>query len=103
MDFETRPGNERRSLGVHTWSHRKGSGSHNRSEPTAMKFGIHNSSWLDRPDPADAFEAVKGKAQGGGDHGFVGAPDEPGPEGRAGLGGVGAAPGPIPLAPPGPA
>ena len=30
-----------------------------------MKFGLHNSSWLDRPDPADAFEAVKSN------HGFV--------------------------------
>jgi hypothetical protein len=28
-----------------------------------MKFGIHNSSWLDAPDPAEAFEAVKAKAQ----------------------------------------
>jgi len=27
-----------------------------------MKFGIHNSSWLDSPDPAEAFEAVKAKA-----------------------------------------
>ncbi|MFL5267350.1 MAG: LLM class F420-dependent oxidoreductase [Stellaceae bacterium] len=56
-----------------------------------MKFGIHNSSWLDRPDPAEAFEAVKAKAQWAEDHGFdwfsvldhmiqiprVGAPDEP--------------------------
>jgi len=24
-----------------------------------MRFGIHNSSWLDTPDPAEAFEAVK--------------------------------------------
>jgi F420-dependent oxidoreductase-like protein len=36
-----------------------------------MKFGIHNSSWLDRPDPAEAFEAVKAKAQWAEDHGFV--------------------------------
>jgi F420-dependent oxidoreductase-like protein len=56
-----------------------------------MKFGIHNSSWLDRPDPAEAFEAVKAKAQWAEDQGFVwfsvldhmiqiprvGAPDEP--------------------------
>ena len=28
-----------------------------------MKFGIHNSSWLDAPDTAEAFEAVKAKAQ----------------------------------------
>src|SRR2546430_14260760 len=104
MDFETRPGNERRSLGVHTWSHRKGSGSHNRSEPTAMKFGIHNSSWLDRPDPAEAFEAVRAKAQWAGNHGFVwvsvldhmnqippvGAPDRPFLEGWTVLAGAGA-------------
>ena len=56
-----------------------------------MKFGIHNSCWLDRPDSAEAFEAVKAKAQWAEDHGFVwfsvldhmiqipriGAPDEP--------------------------
>src|SRR5260370_5202669 len=56
-----------------------------------MKFGIHNSSWLDRPDSAEVFEAVKAKAQWAEDHGFVwfsvldhmiqipriGAPDEP--------------------------
>ncbi len=56
-----------------------------------MKFGIHNASWLDAPDPADAFEAVKAKARWAEDHGFVwfsvmdhmiqipnvGAPDEP--------------------------
>jgi F420-dependent oxidoreductase-like protein len=36
-----------------------------------MKFGIHNSSWLDSPDPAEAFEAVKAKAQWAEDHGFV--------------------------------
>jgi len=28
-----------------------------------MKFGIHDSFWLDTPDPAEAFEAVKVKAQ----------------------------------------
>src|SRR5437868_2613363 len=56
-----------------------------------MRFGIHNSSWLDGPDPAEAFEAVKAKARWAEDHGFVwfsvldhmiqiprvGAPDEP--------------------------
>jgi F420-dependent oxidoreductase-like protein len=55
-----------------------------------MKFGIHNSSWLDRPESAEAFEAVKAKTQWAEDHGFVwfsvldhmiqipqGAPDEP--------------------------
>src|ERR1700751_5290203 len=56
-----------------------------------MKFGIHNPSWFYRPDPAEAFEAVKAKAQGAENHGFVwfsvmdhliqipvvGAPDEP--------------------------
>ena len=56
-----------------------------------MKFGMHNSSWLDSSDPAEAFEAVKAKAQWAENHGFVwfsvmdhmiqippvGAPDEP--------------------------
>lgn len=56
-----------------------------------MRFGIHQSSWLDTPDPAEAFEAVKVKAQWAEAHGFawfsvldhmiqiprVGAPDEP--------------------------
>ena len=36
-----------------------------------MKFGIHNSSWLDSPDPAEAFEAVKAKAQWAENHAFV--------------------------------
>ena len=36
-----------------------------------MKFGIHNSSWLERPDPGGTFEAVKAKAQWAEDHGFV--------------------------------
>ncbi len=36
-----------------------------------MKFGLHNSSWLEKPDPADAFEAVKAKAQWAENHGFV--------------------------------
>ena len=56
-----------------------------------MKFGIHNSSWFADPDPIEAFEAVKAKAQWAENHGFVwfsvldhmiqiprvGAPDEP--------------------------
>jgi hypothetical protein len=36
-----------------------------------MKFGIHNSSSADTPDPAAAFEAVKAKAQWAEEHGFV--------------------------------
>ena len=36
-----------------------------------MKFGIHNSSSADTPDPAEAFEAVKAKAQWAEEHGFV--------------------------------
>jgi F420-dependent oxidoreductase-like protein len=69
-----------------------------------MKFGIHNSSWLDRPDPAEAFEAVKAKAQWAEDHRFawfsvldhmiqiprVGAPDEPFLEGWTVLAGLAA-------------
>jgi F420-dependent oxidoreductase-like protein len=64
-----------------------------------MRFGIHNSSWLDTPDPAAAFEAVKAKALWAEDHGFVwfsvmdhmiqiprvGAPDEPAIEGWTAL------------------
>jgi F420-dependent oxidoreductase-like protein len=60
-----------------------------------MKFGIHNPSWFYGPDPAEAFEAVKAKAQWAENHGFVwfsvmdhliqipgvGAPDEPFMEG----------------------
>ena len=60
-----------------------------------MKFGIHNPSWVYGPDPAEAFEAVKTKAQWAENHGFiwfsvmdhliqirgVGAPDEPFMEG----------------------
>ncbi len=60
-----------------------------------MKFGIHNPSWVYGPDPAEAFEAVKAKAQWAESHGFVwfsvmdhliqipgvGAPDEPFMEG----------------------
>ena len=30
-----------------------------------MKFGIHNPSWVYGLDPAEAFEAVKAKAQSG--------------------------------------
>jgi F420-dependent oxidoreductase-like protein len=62
-----------------------------------MKFGIQNSSWRDRPDPAEAFQAVIAKAQWAEDHGFawfsvldhmiqiprVGAPDDPFLEGWA--------------------
>lgn len=69
-----------------------------------MRFGIHNSSWLDSPDPAEAFEAVKAKAQWAENHGFVwfsvmdhmiqiprvGAPDEPILEGWAVLAGLAA-------------
>jgi len=60
-----------------------------------MKFGIHNPSWVFGPDPAEAFEAVKAKAQWAENQGFVwfsvmdhliqipgvGAPDEPFMEG----------------------
>src|SRR5204862_3097882 len=69
-----------------------------------MKFGIHNPSWVDRPDPAEAFEAVKAKAQWAEDHGFVwfsvmdhmiqipgiGPPDEPVLEGWTVLAGLAA-------------
>jgi F420-dependent oxidoreductase-like protein len=69
-----------------------------------MKFGIHNSSWLDTPDPAEAFEAVKAKARWAEDHGFVwfsvldhmiqiprvGAPNEPFLEGWTVLAGLAA-------------
>lgn len=69
-----------------------------------MKFGIHNASWLDSADPAEAFEAVKAKAQWAEDHGFVwfsvmdhmiqipriGAPDEPVLEGWTVLAGLAA-------------
>ena len=62
-----------------------------------MKFGIHNPSWWFGPDPAQAFEAVKAKAQWAENHGFVwfsvmdhliqiggvGAPDDPFMEGWA--------------------
>jgi F420-dependent oxidoreductase-like protein len=36
-----------------------------------MRFGIHHSSWLETPDPAEAFEAVKTKAVWAEDHGFA--------------------------------
>jgi F420-dependent oxidoreductase-like protein len=36
-----------------------------------MKFGIHNPSWVFGADPAEAFEAVKAKAQWAENHGFV--------------------------------
>jgi F420-dependent oxidoreductase-like protein len=69
-----------------------------------MKFGIHNSSWLDAPDPAEAFEAVKVKAQWAENHSFVwfsaldhmiqiprmGEPDEPFLEGWTVLAGLAA-------------
>ena len=56
-----------------------------------MEFGIHNSSWLFGPDPAEAFEGAKSRAQWAETHGFtwfsvmdhliqismVGAADEP--------------------------
>jgi hypothetical protein len=41
-----------------------------------MKFGIHDSSWLDTPDPAEAFKAVRAKAQWAEGHGFVGTVSE---------------------------
>ncbi len=36
-----------------------------------MKFGIHNPSWQFGPDPNEAFEGVKAKAQWAETHGFV--------------------------------
>jgi F420-dependent oxidoreductase-like protein len=36
-----------------------------------MKFGVHNPSWFFGHDPAEAFEAVKAKAQWAENHGFV--------------------------------
>jgi hypothetical protein len=36
-----------------------------------MNFGIHNPSWVYGPDPAEAFEGVKAKAQWAENHGFV--------------------------------
>jgi hypothetical protein len=37
----------------------------------SMNFGIHNPSWVYGPDPAEAFEGVKAKAQWAENHGFV--------------------------------
>jgi F420-dependent oxidoreductase-like protein len=64
-----------------------------------MKFGIHNPSWIFGPDPAEAFDGVKAKAQWAETQGFtwfsvmdhliqippVGAPDEPFIEGWTAL------------------
>ena len=36
-----------------------------------MQFGIHNLSWKYGPDPAEAFEKTKTKAQWAENHGFV--------------------------------
>jgi hypothetical protein len=33
------------------------------SKGSAMKFGMHNQSWLFWPDPGEIFEGVKAKAQ----------------------------------------
>jgi F420-dependent oxidoreductase-like protein len=69
-----------------------------------MKFGIHHASWLDSPDPAEAFETVKAKAQWAESHGFawfsvmdhmiqipgIGTPDEPILEGWTALAGLAA-------------
>jgi F420-dependent oxidoreductase-like protein len=69
-----------------------------------VRFGIHHSSWIDNPDPAEAFETAKAKAQWAEGHGFtwfsvmdhtiqiprVGAPDEPVLEGWAVLAGLAA-------------
>ena len=69
-----------------------------------MRFGIHHSSWLDTPDPAEAFETVRAKAQWAEEHGFVwfsvmdhmiqipgvGAPEEPVLEGWTVLAGLAA-------------
>ncbi len=67
-----------------------------------MQFGIHHSSWLDNPDPAESFEAAKAKAEWAEGRGFVwfsvmdhmiqipgvGAPHEPVLEGWAVLAGL---------------
>jgi hypothetical protein len=37
----------------------------------AMRYGIHNPSWWYGPDPAEAFEAVKAKAQWAEIHGHT--------------------------------
>src|SRR5687767_12060 len=95
----------RGSIGRSAFRHR-GSGSDDEATraPLTMRFGIHHSSWLDSPDPAEAFETAKAKAQWAEDHGFtwfsvmdhtiqtprVGAPDEPVLEGWAVLAGLAA-------------
>lgn len=77
-----------------------------------MKFGIHNPSWVYGPDPAEAFEGFKTKAQWAENHGFswfsvmdhliqipgVGAPDEPFVEGWTALSALAAVTGRIRLA-----
>jgi F420-dependent oxidoreductase-like protein len=77
-----------------------------------MKFGIHNPSWVYGPDPAEAFEAVRAKAQWAENHGFVwfsvmdhliqipgvGGPDEPFIEGWTALSALAAVTGRIRLA-----
>src|SRR5271169_1790732 len=77
-----------------------------------MKFGIHNPSWVYGPDPTEAFEAVKAKAQWAENNGFVwfsvmdhlvqiggvGAPTEPFMEGWTALSGLAAVTGRIRLA-----
>src|SRR5947208_5544252 len=69
-----------------------------------MKFGLQSNSWLYGPDPVEAFEAVKAKAQWAENRGFVwfsvldhmiqiprvGAPDEPSLEGWTVLSGLAA-------------
>jgi F420-dependent oxidoreductase-like protein len=69
-----------------------------------MRFGIHNPSWFFGPDPTDAFERVKAKAQWAENHGYVwfsvmdhmiqiggvGAADEPFMEGWTVLSGLAA-------------
>ncbi len=77
-----------------------------------MKFGIHNPSWVYGPDPAEAFEAIKAKAQWAENHGFgwfsvmdhliqisgVGSADEPFIEGWTVLSALAAVTGRIRLA-----
>jgi F420-dependent oxidoreductase-like protein len=78
----------------------------------SMKFGIHNPSWVYGPDPAEAFEAIKAKAQWAENHGFgwfsvmdhliqisgVGSADEPFIEGWTVLSALAAVTGRIRLA-----
>ncbi|HTV46742.1 MAG TPA: TIGR03560 family F420-dependent LLM class oxidoreductase [Stellaceae bacterium] len=77
-----------------------------------MKFGIHNPSWVYGPNPAEAFEGLKAKAQWAENHGFVwfsvmdhltqiggvGAPTEPFMEGWTVLSALAAVTGRIRLA-----